>query len=144
MPDETLRQALDLLVQRDHELFELNVNERSLTHKLAEYLQPLFPDWHVDCEYNRKGHDDTKSLNLPVDEIDSDDTEARTVFPDIIVHRRGIPDNFLVIEVKKSNNPNRARDYQKLEAFKSQLGYQHAAFVELFVGDQPIYKIEYI
>jgi len=141
MPDEILRQALDLLIQRDHELFEFDVNERSLTHKLAEYLQPLFPDWYVDCEYNREGHEDTKSLDLPVEGTTTEDTEARTVFPDIIVHRRGIPDNLLVIEVKKSTNPNRKRDFQKLEAFKNQLGYRHAAFVELIVGDQPNYNI---
>ncbi|MCL1902495.1 MAG: hypothetical protein FWG18_02595 [Alphaproteobacteria bacterium] len=30
------------------------VNERSQTHKLAEYLQYLLPHWNVDCEYNKK------------------------------------------------------------------------------------------
>jgi hypothetical protein len=144
MPLERLPKALNQLVQEEPELFVFGVNERSMTHKLAEYLQPLFPGWHVDCEYNRKGHDNTKTLHLPIEGTKTDDTEARTVFPDIIVHRRGGPENLLVVEVKKSTNRAHQFDLQKLEAFVEQLGYQYAAFVELIVGEEPDYKLRWI
>jgi hypothetical protein len=36
--------------------------------------------------------------------IEANDTAAITVFPDIIVHHRGLEDNLLVIEMKKTIN----------------------------------------
>lgn len=51
--------AINLLLQHDLFLLQSNVNERSLSHKLTEYLQGEFQGWHVDCEYNRD-HDLTK------------------------------------------------------------------------------------
>lgn len=67
-----------------------------------------------------------------------EDTEARTVFPDIIAHRRGSNDfNYLVVEVKKSTNPTpRVVDFTKLAGFKRDLGYTNAVFVELLAGGQ--------
>lgn len=60
-----------------------------------------FPDFDVDCEYNRDGVAPKKIGHLGL-YPDDDDTEAETVFPDIIVHRRGTEQNYLVIEAKKS------------------------------------------
>ncbi len=67
--------------------------------------------------------------------LQADDTDARTVSPDIIVHHRGTPDNLLVIEVKKSRNrePDN-RDEQKLKAFKEELHYRYALFLRLNTG----------
>lgn len=50
---EKIMAGLDLLVEKDSYLMKKDVNERSLTHKLAEYYQLLFPTWNVDCEFNR-------------------------------------------------------------------------------------------
>ena len=63
----------------------------------------------------------------------SNDTEAITVFPDIIVHKRGTDENLLVIEMKKttSKKTDTTYDLGKLKAFKSQLGYQFAIFIKL-------------
>jgi Holliday junction resolvase len=63
----------------------------------------------------------------------SNDTEAITVFPDIIVHKRGTDENLLVIEMKKttSKKTDTTYDLGKLNAFKSQLGYQFAIFIKL-------------
>ena len=84
------------------------------------YLQDEFDGWDVDCEYNR-GHqspDQVKRLQPYIDPIQADDTDAKTVFPDIIIHYRETTDNLLVIEVKKSTNPESdERDEQKLQAF---------------------------
>lgn len=85
-----------------------NLNERTITHKLAEYFQKYFQDYNVDCEYNRmmKGEEYiTKKLNLKIEDIKTNDTTQKTVFPDIIIHKRGNnSDNFMVIEVKKEEN----------------------------------------
>lgn len=130
-----VRKAIALLIKNDTFLLQCNVNERSISHELAEYLQAEFQEWHVDCEYNRD-HDLTKQLNLPTDECRIDDTEAKTVFPDIIVHHRNNNANLLVIEVKKSSNPdNGAFDRRKLKAFVGPpFSYQHGLFLKLPAG----------
>ena len=118
--------AIVNLYRYDRELLEVDANERSITHKLAEHLQKEFPEWHVDCEYNRRGFDTKKlleNISFPTENNSSDDTEARTVFPDIIVHKRTTPLNLLVIEVKKDNNNDSTIDIQKLMAFGHDQNY---------------------
>ena len=139
--ESKLRRAIRTLLREDGWLLKYDANERSITHKLAEYLQKEFRGWHVDCEYNLDGHADSKKLDLPPKcDISSADTEAHTVFPDIVVHRRGKHAkrlNLLVLEAKKSTNRVGNRwDFRKLRAFKSkcQLGYKYAAFVRFDTG----------
>ena len=72
---------------------------------------------------------------LTPEDVRTNDTGAKTVFPDIIVHRRHSDDNLFVIEVKKTtNNQGDEYDLQKLGAFKQQLGYKYAAFLKFEVG----------
>jgi hypothetical protein len=126
--------AIRDFLRRDRALLIYDVNERSITHKLAGYLQARFRGWDVDCEYNRN-HDDPKRLKLRPENVRTNDTQAQTVFPDIIVHKRHTDENLLVIEVKKStNNQGDDHDLRKLEAFKQQLGYKYAAFLKLEAG----------
>src|SRR5712691_104052 len=109
--------ALTKLSMNDARLFEVSVNERSITHKLAEYLQQEFADRNVDCEYNRS-LDEVKRVSFPETGVEWDDLESKTVFPDIIVHTRGAKRNLLVIEVKKSNSRvSDSFDKIKLKAF---------------------------
>lgn len=76
---------------------------------------------------------------MPVERISSNDTEARTVFPDIVVHRRATSDNLLVVEVKKTTSHiSSERDIQKLQAFREQLGYQYALFLKFVTGESEI------
>ncbi|WP_024873545.1 hypothetical protein [Tolumonas lignilytica] len=128
---EKLIRALDVLVQNDVFLLSNNVNERSISHRLAVYLENEFPNWHVDCEYNR-AIENPKRLNIEEIDSESTDTNGKTVFPDIIVHRRGEQNNLLVVEMKKttSNIPDDF-DYLKLQAFKAQLGYRFAVFIKM-------------
>jgi len=72
-------------IKKDQYLLEVDANERSITHRLAIYLEALFPEYDVDCEYNRNGID-PKILNDFKKKIDSDDTCGTTVYPDIIIH----------------------------------------------------------
>jgi hypothetical protein len=125
--------ALDQLIARDRSLLEFDLNERTITHKLAEHLQQAFREYNVDCEYNRN-QGRIKTLELPDSSNSWDDTDARTVFPDIIVHRRGTDTNILVIEAKKTSGGDEAFDLQKLYAFRYELGYEHAVFLRFRTG----------
>lgn len=142
VPNENIIQArvgsaINKLLQRDVDLLRLDLNERAITHRLAIYLQDEFPGWDVDCEYNRN-HDQVKQLRFPEGECRPDDTNARTVFPDVIVHKRNTDQNLLVIEVKKdSNTESEEYDLEKLRAFRSELGYGNAAFIKLRTRRNP-------
>jgi len=126
--------ALATLLERDSYLLLMNVNERSISHRLAIYLESQFPGWDIDCEYNRN-HDDVKRLQLEARHASDADIEAVTVFPDIIVHHRSKDDNLLVIEMKKTNSKENADyDMKKLHAFKNELKYRFAVFVQLETG----------
>jgi hypothetical protein len=133
----SVQNALAKLLAQDSDLLQNDVNERSITHKLAEHLKGEFQDWHVDCEYNRN-HDRVKRLKFVKNRaIEIDDTDGTSVFPDIIVHRRQTDENLLVIEVKKSTSPkSKDFDLAKLQAFKEELGYTHALFILLGTGER--------
>lgn len=129
--------AINRLKQDDFYLLENNLNECSINHKLAWHLQIEFPEWHVDCEYNKQW-EKIKELDLPKDKIDWTDTESKTVYPDIIVHRRGgNGPNLLAIEVKKSSNKSdRKHDYNKLEQYGETLSYSCTLFLEIGTGEK--------
>lgn len=115
-------------------LYALTVDaaERNIAHRLAVYLggQGLIaPDglpWDVDVEYNRRGVK-VKTIN-----------GEQVVVPDLIVHRIGTDINYLALELKKGAEPDVDEfDLQKLWAYRQpdQLGYCHALFLRLGIGD---------
>jgi len=124
--------ALEELFDLDCYLLQNDLNECSINHKLACHLQNQFQEWHVDCEYNKDG-DKVKSLEFPNSNVEWNDTNAKSVYPDIIVHRRGNNGpNLLVIEIKKSSNKSkRDHDYNKLEGYVQFLSYYCALFLEI-------------
>ena len=136
-----VQSAIDKFKQRDSVLLEIDVNERTMTHKLAEYLQQEFQRWNVDCEYNRnlKG---LKTLPPPANNFVErnfwEDTDAKTVYPDIIVHKRKSDENLLVIEAKKSSSGDKGHwDKAKLRTFKeAPYKYRMAFFVSFCVGER--------
>ena len=116
----------------------LNVNERSITHKLAEYIQKYFSDYNVDCEYNRNMTDIKKIKLISEKYISKTDAKGNTVsvYPDIIIHKRGNNDsNLIVIEVKKANADDNSKkfDCEKLKAFTKNDGleYKYGIYLEL-------------
>jgi hypothetical protein len=159
---QAVETSLKRLVTDDEYLLRSDVNERSLSHQFAIYLQEEVTrwseSWNVDCEYNRDiegGEDYSKTLDLSADELDHfhpsfEDEHASTVFPDVIVHQRGKPGssggNLIVIEMKKtSSRDNGTFDKTiKLPRYCSQLGYRYAAFVMLETRGQPNYKLDWI
>lgn len=139
--------SLNKLFVVDRFLLKHNLNERTITHQLAIFLQEEFQDWNVDCEYNRiwrGGKISKKAMNLDDIEVDSDDTEGSTVFPDIIIHHREDlhddkrEDNLLCIEIKKSKNRlNLDKDVKKLKKFTSldEFNYQFGLNLILPTGN---------
>ena len=129
--------AYKIFLAQDAHLLRVNANERSMTHRFAIYLQEEFPEYNVDCEYNRN-EGGSKRINefrkKFKRKIDSDDENAVTVYPDIIVHHRGTSDNFIVIEAKKTSGEI-GDDLEKLKTYKNDLEYKYAFFVKFPVGE---------
>ena len=128
-----IKNAYRKLLKNDSCLLAVDANERSITHRFAIYLEEEFPDYNVDCEYNRNGLE-PKRLDSFKKEICSDDTNGVTVYPDIIIHHRKTNDNFIVIEAKKTTN-NNGNDEAKLNAYKKDLNYRHAFFIKFQIGN---------
>lgn len=126
--EDKVAQAMILLRARDCFLLEHHAHERSVTHKLGEYLQPEFPDYHVDCEYNLHGPLPKRLLR------ECEGNEHELVYPDIVVHRRGNDDsNLLVVEAKPRRRTKVPKcDRIKLEEFTKLdggYGYQFGLFI---------------
>src|ERR1700761_5785289 len=102
----------DFYAQEDF-LFEKDLGERAITHRFAVYLEKQFAGWAVDCNYDRLGE---RTLHLPRGSIIStDDHNGKSIYPDIVVHQREIPNNLLAIELRKeSNHQSMEHDHQKL------------------------------
>jgi hypothetical protein len=126
--ERKIRESCAELTKTDAKLLERGISERTLTCRLAVYLQKRFQEpYFVDCEYNKIIADDTdipKHLS---------NWNKKWVMPDIIIHRRTRePDgNLVVIEAKrrvrgsKSVNKEREkiRQYMREPALKYQYGY---------------------
>ncbi len=155
-----VEECLSGLFTKDIPLLQHDVSERSITHKLAEYLQMRFPEFNVDCEYNRNtvlGPFKAKEIRIRREKIlkqiiqdqDEDDLLAVSTYPDIIVHKRKTnEDNLLVIEVKKQNSKiAKDYDYEKLRAFTeiskdNQYHYDFGVFIMLGTGNERPQKPE--
>lgn len=162
------------MVYEEPLLFEGNLNERTIAHRLAIHLESILAKngWleshpHVDIEYNRVGEFDPpepKRFSNDLEELLDNFLELlqnqesapilheldelleqlhnRLVYPDIIVHERGEPQNLIVMELKtgSSSEPTTADqfDHSKLAAFTdpqhSDLGYSFGIFLKLKVG----------
>jgi len=143
--EDKIESAVSLLVARDPELLDIDAHERSISHKLAIYLERYFENWDIDCEYNRL-EKEVKRVDSPsqlreifgeveekIEEIKASDDEAKTVYPDIIVHQRLEQENLLVIEIKKttSDEDKDNVDKAKLAKFRNQLEYENTAFLKI-------------
>jgi len=139
---DVVNRALDDLCERDRHLLDpdVNIKERSITHRLGMYLQRYFGDrWDIDCEYNRNlDGNNIKRLppppSTPDQAADWTDTKGRTIYPDIIVHQRGVnTHNLLVVEVKKQNSGDSQWDFEKVK--RLQADYAHLEQIEAQKAD---------
>lgn len=102
--------ALERLIDLDGHLLEIDANERSITHKLAEYLQQEFPKYNVDCEYNRRVYNTKdiifsdkpdeirKKMEADLDELYSQNYE---LLDDLFAKRKHYPKEFLESKLEK-------------------------------------------
>ena len=94
--------ALAEFYARETFLLDQDLGERTLTHRLAVHCEKQFSGWEVDCDFNRLGE---RTLRLPHGTIVStDDHLGKSVYPDIVVHQREIPNNLVTLEVRKAGN----------------------------------------
>ena len=127
-----------------HEAFllERDVGERALTHRLAVQFEKPFSGWEVDCDYDRLGE---RTMRLPHGSIVStDDHLAKSIYPDIVVHQRAIPNNLLAVEVRKSaNHQPIEHDRHKLRALTDpHLWFAYWIGVLLTLGKTEVTKSE--
>jgi hypothetical protein len=136
--------ALQEFYARETHLLEKDLGERTLTHRLAVHLEKQFAGWDVDCDYNRLGE---RTLRLPKATIVStDDALGKSVYPDIIVHQREIPNNLLAIEVRKaSNHQPPEHDQHKLRALTDpHLWFAYWIGVYLVLGKKSVVSDVYV
>jgi len=99
-----------------------DINERALTHRLAFYLEcsGYFSGYQVDCEYNR--YEEKKKRNI----------SGVLIYPDILVHIRGVQEgNLIIIQAKKFNDDDTEIKKAKKDLVNDKffLKYQHAFLV---------------
>ncbi|WP_052330122.1 hypothetical protein [Thermicanus aegyptius] len=134
-----VKKAVYKLLKEDLYLLQNDLHERTISHKLAYYLQAEFPNLHVDCEYNKNIDEDNNPKKIRVqkeleaefnnfkEELGKNFLKSKyqeminnvlysviSVYPDIIVHRRNESENnLLIIEVKKKGQNSRNTDYDE-------------------------------
>lgn len=132
--DEVLTAVRTRFLARDRFLLSTKAHERTVTHRVAVYLEQLLPGWHVDCEYNRQGvSPDPKS-----------DGEGNRVFPDVIVHIRGKKRNLLVLEAKPAwaADEDKLADRAKLLRILQVHSYEHAYLLHYSAGTKATLTFE--
>jgi hypothetical protein len=136
--------ALGEFYARETFLLEHDLGERALTHRLAVHLEKQFPGWEIDCDYDRLGE---RTLRLPHGTIVStDDHLAKSIYPDIVVHQREIPNNLLAIEVRKAaNHQPPEHDRHKLRALTDpHLWFAYGIGVYLVLGRNSVVSDVYV
>jgi hypothetical protein len=140
-------------ISKNEKLLIEDVNEKTINIRIAIALEKQFPEWDVDTEYNRFGiGQKTKIISaskerflqyaskgiapqydITLQEL-YDNPEKAPVYPDIIVHKRTEEfSNFLIVEVKKENNPElfNGWDEWKIKFFLHTFQYRYGAQVIL-------------
>lgn len=165
---ENINSALIMLYNNDNYILQKNGSERSIAHCLASHLKALFPDYDVDCEYNinidsESGKKEIVILTEKMLELNKKIARRRSialsnkiyyyvsVYPDIIVHKRGRNDkNLIVFELKKSTfNLTKELDYDRLKLEKytaneiyNELKYKYGVFINIHVDKEEGYQFD--
>lgn len=132
-----LKIALKKFLSCDSYLLENNLSEWSITHKIGCYLQEIFPEYDVDCEYNKKT-DLKKRIQTELG--------VKGFRPDIIVHKRGnMENNLLVIQAKKNwkFSYNEEKEHlEKLTKRNREFRYDYGIYIHIPKGKNRIKEIE--
>lgn len=128
---ESIINSINIFIEKEKFLLVHNLNERTITHKFANYIEKIFPNYDVDCEYNRFWNSNnnkeyiSKHLDFHIygEDLENTETEKINVYPDIIIHKRWNKDNLIIIELKKkeyaeTNMKNRKMTYWEFDKVK--------------------------
>lgn len=141
-----VKKAVYKLLKEDHYLLQNDLHERTISHKLACYLQAEFPNLHVDCEYNKNIDEENGPKKIRVQE----ELLVISVYPDIIVHRRNESENnLLIIEVKKNkgqSSRNTDYDEKKLICYTdlenhNKLRYRYGLLIKFNTSEQDLGEV---
>lgn len=108
-------------IEKDLDLLYEDISERclcgALMHELNKQLEKNdCNNYYADVEFNRN--------KKRIKQLHNDDGFVSNILPDIIVHSRGkeIPDNLLVLEMKKSsaNQQDKENDRNRLKKMTNQ------------------------
>ena len=124
--------ALRTFYLNDLYLIEHDVHECSMTFRLGFYLQQIFPDWDVDCEFNRDVNSEDGIKRIPVRSHGRQ--KLKDIVPDIIIHKRGTEHNLLLIEAKKAASAiKKKKDIAKIETslLENTLHYRYGLFLDI-------------
>jgi len=106
--------------------------ERNVVSELFVRLRAEFPDWDVSNEYDRR---EQVKKRLAYDNPATGAMLEADITPDIIVHRIGVRENLLVVEVKRHVNTDMERDIWKLSGMTAARGaYGYAIGVHLILN----------
>ncbi|RWA81301.1 MAG: hypothetical protein EOQ30_19180 [Mesorhizobium sp.] len=106
----------------DPRLGQFDTRERAVMGRLARFMAPHYDGWDIDTDHERRG-DDPKYLDI----LPNGQAGQKPIIPDIIVHKLGVKDNLLVVELKLSDNHDIALDLWKLTHMTRQNGlYEYA------------------
>jgi hypothetical protein len=147
--------AVRNVYRHDHDLLDLQANERALAHRLAFYLELVFKGYNIDCEYNRYG-DELSPKTIPGIKICKESKHPTdSIVPDILIHIRKSKDkdNLAAFEIKL-NDPLTECDHLKLrgltsprEKYKYEFGiglefYANHCARLLYVAGRPVGKFQ--
>lgn len=136
-----LNDALRVFYLNDLYLIEHDVHERALTFRLGFYLQQIFYGWDVDCGSSKNPVTPLKnkllrskcSPKVSFDCGSCDHSPDCTIFPAIIIHKRGLGHNLLLIEAKKdASESDMANDIARIKAGLKEdaLRYRYGLFLD--------------
>lgn len=157
--EEFINKAIDKLIEKDKYLLDNDVNERAITHKLAEHMQHIVGELlDVDCEYNRNinnnnlndiikripnnsNKEDIKNIIEEIQNLIDKENYSGIVNPDIIVHKRGeCKYNTIIVEAKKSDNLDTSKKLDDLKlrlyTLDENLNYSYGVYIEFFSNEE--------
>lgn len=109
--DEILIPSMEMLYRMDYDNIRLGVSERNICARLAHHMENLmrnydeehddspFKGYFADVEYNRMGNGDIKCY-------ENSDCRPQKMVSDLLIQSRGVPQNYLAVEMKRKENRN--------------------------------------
>lgn len=113
--NEILVPSLQRLYKVDYKNIYYGVSERNICARLAHHIEVkmckydktnhscLFSGYYADVEYDKMNDGDTKQFEDTM-------SQPRPMVSDLLIHSRGVPRNYLAVEMKRKKNYNKRRE----------------------------------